>query len=682
MLAYFAALTARFFRSPQTESEMEEELRAHVRLRAEDLELSGLARAEAERRARIEFGGQTRLKDECRDAMGGEFIASFLRNVRYALRVLARSPGFTTVAVATLALAIGANSVVFSIVNALVLRPLAVPQGENLYATEYGVDTGFHSFPNYLDLRERNHSFEDLAAFSFLFASLDTGRQPSPATGFKATVNYFDVLRLQPYLGRFFHPSDDHGLNSAPYLVLSYDYWHGRFQEDRDVIGRTVTINKRPCTIIGVAPPGFRGTLLFVSPDFFTPITNQDLVDGKNPLDVRGMPALFETFGHLKPGVTPALALADLKRVGAYLERTYPKEFAQKNYALSRAGLTSFGGPVRVFLAGLSVLAGLILLAACANLGGLFAARASDRTRELALRLALGSSRGCLLRHLLTEAMLLSVAGGAAGLCGSIFLLDRLSNWQPFPRAPIHIPVHADLRTFLFAFALAMISGLLFGAVPVRQILRSNPYTMIKTGASGGRANRFTLRDALVVVQISLSAVLITSSLVAVRGLVRSLHADFGFDSRVMLAGTNLGAVGYGPDRVPALQRRMIDELASVPGVDRVSMVNGFPPLAFAAATAANVFRVDETDLGPRTSRPRPIAIAYLPGISKPPARVCCLGAPFPGTTMPARWPLPWQTVNSPANCSAPSPAHWAGISSCKMEGVYRWLVWWRTEST
>ena len=322
MLAYFAALTARFFRSPQTESEMEEELRAHVRLRAEDLELSGLARAEAERRARIEFGGQTRLKDECRDAMGGEFIASFLRNVRYALRVLARSPGFTTVAVATLALAIGANSVVFSIVNALVLRPLAVPQGENLYATEYGVDTGFHSFPNYLDLRERNHSFEDLAAFSFLFASLDTGRQPSPATGFKATVNYFDVLRLQPYLGRFFHPSDDHGLNSAPYLVLSYDYWHGRFQEDRDVIGRTVTINKRPCTIIGVAPPGFRGTLLFVSPDFFTPITNQDLVDGKNPLDVRGTPALFETFGHLKPGVTPALALADLKRVGAYLERT------------------------------------------------------------------------------------------------------------------------------------------------------------------------------------------------------------------------------------------------------------------------------------------------------------------------------------------------------------------------
>src|ERR1700741_5397449 len=199
-------------------------------------------------------------------------MMSLVQDIRYSWRTILNSPGFAIASVLTMALAIGANALVFGVMDALVLRPLNVPQAENLYGTEYGVDTGFQSYPNYLDLRDRNHSFEDLAAFNFAFVGLDTGKNPALAAGFAATGNYFDVLKIEPLLGRFFHSWDEHGLNSAPYLVLGYSYWHSRFQDDRNVVGRTCLINKHPFTIIGVAPPDFRGTLSFVSPDFFMPI--------------------------------------------------------------------------------------------------------------------------------------------------------------------------------------------------------------------------------------------------------------------------------------------------------------------------------------------------------------------------------------------------------------------------
>ncbi len=180
---------------------------------------------------------------------------------------------------------------------ALILRPLNVPQSESLWGTVYGEDPGFQSYLNYVDLRDRNHSFEDLAAFNFAFVGLDTGQDPTVASGFATTGNYFDVLRIHPYLGRFFSRSDEHGPNSAPYLVLSYAYWHSRFQDDRSVIGRTVQLNKHPFTIVGVAPPDFRGTLLFISPDFLMPIVNQEQVEGQDLLNTRGTThGIFEVF--------------------------------------------------------------------------------------------------------------------------------------------------------------------------------------------------------------------------------------------------------------------------------------------------------------------------------------------------------------------------------------------------
>ena len=243
--------------------------------------------------------------------------------------------------------------------------------------------------------------------------------------------------------------------------MLTYAYWRTHFEGDRGAIGRVVQLNKHPFTIIGVAQPEFHGTLLFFNPDFFVPMVNQEQVQGEDRLHVRSKTAVFMTIGHLKPGVAQAQAIADLNSVGSYLEKTYPKDNGKLMFELNRPNLYGdyLGGPIRIFMTALTLLAGLILLAACANLGSLFAARASDRSREVALRLALGSSRGRILRSLFTEAALISLAGGSAGLLGGMALLRALSAWQPIPRWPIHLEVTPDASVYAVAVLLTLLSG-------------------------------------------------------------------------------------------------------------------------------------------------------------------------------------------------------------------------------
>jgi predicted permease len=622
LFASLRSLVSTLFQRSRIDREIEDELGSHIQHRADDLERSGLPRAEAERRARIEFGGYQRYREESHEALGGAFFETLFQDVRFALRILRKSPGFTVAAVFTLALAIGANAVVFGILNGLILRPLNVPRYQSLYGSQYGDGAGWQSYPNYADLRDRNHSFESLAAFDFAFVGLDTGKNPSLATGFAASGNYFDVLGVQPYLGRFFHGVDEHGPNSAPYIVLTYAYWHSHFQDDRGVLGRVVQLDKHPFTIIGVAPPGFVGTLLFISPDFFMPIVNEDEVNGEPVLSVRATDhAVFEVLGHLKPGVTPAQAVADMNAVGAYLEKTYPKEeFGHKGSTLAHEGLTSFGGPVREFVAGLMLLSGLILLAACANLGSLFAAHTADRSREVALRLALGSSRKRILRQLLTEAVLISLAGGVLGLMASVALLRRLSTSQPFSGIPLHMPVSPDARVYVIALLLALVSGFLFGIVPVRQVLRTNPYEIVKAGMAGSMTGprgrkKMTVRDVLLVMQIAICAVLVTSSLVAVRGLMRSLHTNLGFEPRnTMLASINLPTAGYSLDESPAIQKRMIEAMKTIPGVQHVGLVLGYPPLVDTAGNRTSVFKNEATDLRPSNVAARPYRYDVSPG--------------------------------------------------------------------
>ena len=526
-------------------------------------------------------------------------MTTLLQDLRFTLRQLRKSPGFAITAVLTVAMAIGANAVVFSVMNGLILRPLNVPQAQSLYGIERASDKdSSQSYPDYLDLRDRNHSFDGLTAYSISEVALDTGEGPSRIWGVEASGNYFDALRIHPYLGRFFHDSDEHGANSVPDIVLSYAFWHTHFRDDRSVVGRVVQLNKHPLTFIGVAPPDFRGTLVFVSPNFFVPMVNQEQVEGWNGLNDRGSRGLLMVMGHLKAEVTPADATADLNSVGSYLEKTYPKDEHQMSFFLARPGLLGdqVSRPFQAFLAGLMLLAGLILLAACANLGSLFAARAADRSREIALRLALGSSRKRILRGLFTEALLISLSGGAAGLWASVLLLRWLSVWQPFGNFPVHAPVNPDVTVYGLALLLSLVSGFLFGAVP-SQVLRTNPYEVVKSGLSAKAGGRLTAREVLLAVQIAICAVLVTSSMVAVRSLVRSLHDHFGFEPKnAMLVSADLHMAGYSGDRLPPMQKRMIDSVATIPGVESVGLTDA---LLLNDANPSNVFADRTTDLRP-----------------------------------------------------------------------------------
>ena len=606
---YLRSLVATLFHRPRLNSEMEEELRSHIQHRADDLTRSGLSQAEAARRARIEFGAQGRYRQECHETLAGNLIETLLQDLRFALRTLRKSPGFVIVATLTLAMAIGANAIVFSLLNALILRPLNVPQAQSLFTIQFG-DSPFQSYPDYLDLRDRNRSFDGLVAYSIDRAGLDTDGNPSTAWLYLASGNYFDGLGIQPYLGRFFHTSDEHGANSAPYIVLSYSYWHSHFQSDPAVVGRRVLLNHHPYTILGVAPPGFRGTELFFAPSLWVPNVDMEQVDGSSDLTARGTRGTWLA-GHLKPGVTPAQATADLNSIAAYLAKTYPKDDDKISFALAHPGLIGdlLGRPVRAFLAGLTLLAGLILLAACANLGSLFTARAADHSREIALRLALGSSRRRIVRQILIEAVLISIMGGAVGLLGAIVILRWLSRWQPMDNLPINsLPVNPDFSVYAFALLLALASGFLFGMIPIRQVLRANPWQIVKAGSTETAGRRLTLRDVLLVVQIAICAVLVTSSLVAVRGLARSLHSDFGFvPQNALLVDTDLGMAGYSGDRAAAMHRRMLDALEALPGVSAVGLSDRLPLAADWNEDV--VFKESATDM--KISNAATEAVAY-----------------------------------------------------------------------
>jgi predicted permease len=526
-------------------------------------------------------------------------------DLRLAMRQLRKAPGFALTAVLTLALAIGANAVVFSVLNALVLRPLNVPRSENLFMLQRAFSQGdspSQSYPDYRDLRDRNHSFESLMSYDITGAvGLDTGsKSPSVVWPYLISGNYFDSLGVQPYLGRFIHASDEHGKNSVPYIVLSYAYWRIHFNSDPAAVGRVVQINKHPYTIVGVAQPAFRGTELFFAPDLWAPIVDLPQIGGWDPLEDRETHFSWIA-GHLKPSVTPAAAASDLNTIAASMAKSNPKEDELLKFSLARPGLVgdTLGRPARAFMAGLMLLAGLILLAACANLGSVFAARAADRSREIALRMALGAKRQYILRQLFAEAILVSLAGGVCGMAGAVVILRVLSTWRPIPGMPINVPVNPDVKTYAMALLLALVSGFLFGLVPVRQVLRADPWQIIRSGSSAaGRWRRFTLRDALLGMQIAICAVLITASLVAVRGLARSLQSSYGFDPQgAMLVKTDLHMGGYDGDERAMMQRRMLDAAAAIPGVTAAGYSDRLP--LSIGGNDSSVFADSTTDYRP-----------------------------------------------------------------------------------
>ncbi|HEY6445584.1 MAG TPA: ABC transporter permease [Acidobacteriaceae bacterium] len=528
-----------------------------------------------------------------------------LDHVKLAIRQLRKSPGFAMTAVLTLALGIGANAIVFSVLNALVLKPLRVPNPQSLYMVQRPVNgqaQPSQSWPDYRDLRDRNRTFEDLAGYAINGpVGVDTGNgNPSTVWPYTVSTNYFDALRVQPYLGRFMHAGDDKGPNSAPYVVLSYAYWHSRFNGDPSAVGRTIQINKHPFTIIGVAQPDFRGTELFFAAGLWIAMPNVAQIQDWNPLEQRGSHFAW-IVGHLKPGVTPAQATADLNSVAANLTKAYPNDDDALSFSLARPGLVGdfLGKPARAFMTGMMLLAGLILLAACANLGSLFAARAADRAKEIAVRMALGSRKGLIVRQLLTEAVIVSLAGGALGVFGGITILRWLSAWQPIPSIPINVPVNPDINTYAVALFLALASGFVFGMVPVRQVMRSDPWQIIRAGSTGvGAMRKITARDLLLALQISICAVLVTSSLVAVRGLVKSLHSSFGFEpANVMLVQSDLAMAGYPKDQRTVTEQKLLEAVAAVPGVDAVGYSDRLP--LSLGGNDSSVYKDSVTDFRP-----------------------------------------------------------------------------------
>ncbi|HEX2331340.1 MAG TPA: ABC transporter permease, partial [Candidatus Angelobacter sp.] len=475
-----------------------------------------------------------------------------LLDIRYALRVLWKSPAFTLVALVTLMLGIGANVVVFGVVNAVLLRPLDVNEPQNLYELRLKPWTAWKllttSYPAFEDYRQRNATFSGLAGYDGYSAGrLRWGDTVKNVSGYSATGNYFDVLGVQPAIGRFFHEADVHGPNSAPYMVLSDSLWRSAFNADPGVVGTTVRLGKDQFTVLGVAPARFHGTEQFVWPDYWIPVVNH--FEAEHLRDRTGHP--LTVLGRLKPGVTPQQAAENLSAIAAQLAKEYPKTDTGVPLRLIRPGLYADEGDlIRGFLYSVTALALLVLLAACANLASLFAARAADRSRELALRVALGASRWRLVRQLLTEAMVLSMLGGAAGLVTAGLLLGALNRGSvasfmgdsPYT----HVAVSVDVRVYVAALILTLVSGLLFGMMPARQVWQSSPLQAMKSGpVDATPRRRLTMRDLLLGAQIVICTLLVMASLVAVRGMVRMLRIPLGFQPQgAMLAEMDLSEEG------------------------------------------------------------------------------------------------------------------------------------------
>jgi predicted permease len=540
---------------------------------------AGMTPEEARRHA-LKFGAVEAVREGYHAEEGLPFFENLLLDVRYALRVLRRSPAFTAVALLTLMLGIGANVVVFGVLNAILLQPFGVSDPQSLYQIRHKQWMSGRllttSYPAFEDFRRRNTTFSDMAGvYGYSHAALTWRNAVRAVSGDEVTGNYFDLLGVQPQVGRFFHAVDEHGPDSAPFVVLSDALWRSSFQADRGVIGTTVELNKHPFTVVGVAPAEFHGMERFVWPDYWIPMVNEGQVQGGDYLQSRT--SAITVIGRLKRGVTPRQATENLNAIAAELAKEYPTTDDGLPLRLIHPGLWGDEGDViRGFLYSVTVLALLVLAAACANLASLFAARTADRSRELAVRVALGSSRQRLVRQLLTEAVTVSLMGGVAGLAGAGVLLGVLNRWPP--AAEVHLAANMDARVYLAGLLLTLGSALLFGVLPARQAWQSNPSQMMKSGpADAMRLRRFALRDLLLGAQIAICTLLVTASLVAVRGMVRVLHAPLGIQPQgAMLVDLDLSQAEPAGATVEK-KKALIEAARSIPGVTAVGTVNRTP---------------------------------------------------------------------------------------------------------
>src|SRR6266403_2320720 len=507
-------------------------------------------------------------------------MGSLLQDLRYAIRMLAKNPSFSLVAILTLALGIGANTVVFSVVNALLLLPLPVDRPNELAFIENARYGPSQSFPNYKDLRDSNRTFTGMVGYRISPMELETNTGALRIWGYLATGNYFDVLAVKPALGRFFNQTEDITPRQSPYAVLSYSAWQSRFASDPGVIGKPIRINRSPYTVLGVAPPDFHGTELFYWPDVWVPMMMQPQIEpGNSWLDNRNTSNTW-VVGRLKPNVSPAQAEADLNSIATELTRRYPSENDGLHFKLTKPGLIGdlIGSPAKAFALGVLALAALVLLAACTNLASMFTARATDRQRELAVRLAIGAGRARVIRQVLTETLLLSLAGGGAGYLLASFLSQALSHWRAPMDFPVQYDVNPDWRVFLFALAGSFIAAGLFGSAPAWRASNSDPNLVLRGTSTMWGRGRLAFRDVLVVVQVALCFVLVSASLLSLRGLQQALKMNLGFaPQHVSAVAFELGLAGYSEGRGRAFQRQALETIQRLPGVQSAAYSNSLP---------------------------------------------------------------------------------------------------------
>jgi predicted permease len=578
----------------QWETDLDDELRSHVEHRTMDLMRAGVSPQEAERRARLEFGSRDAYKDECRHSYGLQWFEGIWQDVRYAIRALRRSPGFTAVAVLSLALGVGANTAVFGVIDALVLRPLPVKSPERLTF----VEPTTHSYPAYRDLRDRNTTFSQLFAYRASPIGLGADESTARVWGYLASGNYFDALGIQPFIGRLFHPADDAAPGASPIAVLSYECWRSRFNADPSITGREIRLNNHPYSIIGVAPIGFHGVENIYFPDVWVPMSMQAEIEERPWLEERSTKDC-EVAGRLKPGVTPLQAEANLRAIASDVARQYPQTESGVDVRLTKLGLLgqTLRRPLEAFSLGVILLSALVFLAACANLASLVAARAADRGFELAIRVSIGAARSRIVRQLATEACVIALAGGVAGCLLADFILRALGSIAS-EEIPIRVDTHLNLIVLLFAFAAVTIAALLFGIAPVRQAFAASPSGTLRAGSQGAgllRAHRWPVREILLSAQVALCCVLVTACFVSVQGARRAFQMPVGIDPQnVAVSGFDLGLARYSPATGESFQRRALDAASRIPGVTAAAFADSFP-LGIDQSTNA-VYGPRETD--------------------------------------------------------------------------------------
>ncbi len=512
-------------------------------------------------------------------------MGTLWQDLRYGLRMLLKKPGFTLAAVVSLALGVGANSAIFSVINAALLRPLPVKEPDRLVGLYRKIpqDADFNrfSYPNYTDTRDRSQSFESLAAYYFTPFNLSGGDQTERVNGKVVSGNYFSTLGVEMNRGRAFLPEEDRTPDSHAVAVISHGLWQRRFGGDPALVGKTILLNGYSFTVIGITPPQFQGAELGMAPDVYAPMMMQSrAMPGRNWIEDRGI-GWLRVVGRLKPGVSATEAQAEMHNLGAQLKSEHPKI----NESFGIAVVADFGihpqfrDAARNFLLTLMAVVGLVLLIACANVASLLLARAAERQQEIGIRLALGAGRGRLLRQLMTESLALSALGGVAGLILTPWMIAGLSAIvQKASPLPTPVDFSLDARVLVFTLLLSVLTGVIFGLAPAISAAGSDLTRLIKGDAAGRAPNRTRLRSLFVGAQVALSLMLLVAAGLFIRSLQSAQRIDVGFETeRQLLMSFNLGLQGYDRERGRAFLQQLEQRVAALPGVESVGLANIVP---------------------------------------------------------------------------------------------------------